>query len=674
MLQFFTASHVHLVSGYLFSAGLVFAVGVRALRLAAARAGGRAGPGAGMGTIRRLAMACACALLLGWSSPVSAQFFSPGQLSRAHSALEGLEKCAKCHEERKGLSAHLCLECHTELQTRVAKGAGFHGHLPAAKKQECQSCHPDHRGLDFAMVDWEGGRDKFDHHKTGWPLKGAHTKAHCDDCHQKRLIVDGAVRHLLEKEPRRVTLLGASTKCASCHFDEHRGQLDHECQKCHTEIAWKPVPAFNHQTTAYPLLGKHRAVVCSKCHTPTEDDQFLATAFPRPRAPTFMQMKPLDHQTCESCHTDPHKGSLGPNCSGCHTEAGWKVIRTGPDQDTSFHDKTKFPLRGGHIGVACKSCHQPVPGQPARFKGLAFGACTDCHEDGHMGQLHARPPAKVVACEGCHTVNAFVPARFEREQHQSTKFPLEDAHAAVACRGCHPTDPGLAARIPTAVRQRLKLRKRPERFSFVVLHPKKSPQACNQCHEDVHLGQFTEGKLAARVGGRLASEVAEGSDTCAQCHKITSFADLTFDHDKDSRFALTGKHADTPCAGCHRPQKIANGRTFVRYKPIDLACASCHTDYHQGQFLVAAAKSGKARGCDFCHKTSKFTDTIFEHNNPDFSPYPLEGKHASIACARCHPRVQVAPEVETVRYRPLPRACEDCHVDFHHGEFRGFEP
>jgi hypothetical protein len=36
--------------------------------------------------------------------------------------------------------------------------------------------------------------------------------------------------------------------------------------------------------------------------------------------------------------------------------------------------------------------------------------------------------------------------------------------------------------------------------------------------------------------------------------------------------------------------------------------------------------------------------------------------------------VRVAQEVVTVRYRPMPRACEECHVDFHHGEFRGFEP
>ena len=71
-----------------------------------------------------------------------------------------------------------------------------------------------------------------------------------------------------------------------------------------------------------------------------------------------------------------------------------------------------------------------------------------------------------------------------------------------------------------------------------------------------------------------------------RANTTTAFSDLTFDHDRDSRFPLTGKHAETPCAGCHRPQRVGNGAPFIRYKPLDLTCGSCHTDYHQGQFLT----------------------------------------------------------------------------------------
>jgi hypothetical protein len=622
----------------------------------------------------------ALAVLL-FSTRAAAQFFSPGPLARPHARLEGLGNCAKCHEQQKGLAARLCLDCHTEVAARVSKSAGFHGRLPEARRQECQGCHPDHRGLDFAMVDWEAGREKFDHRRAGWPLEGAHAKARCDDCHQRRLVVEASVRHLLEQQPKRVTSLGLATRCDACHFDEHRGQLARECQKCHDEVAWRPAPGFNHQATSYPLLGKHKDVVCAKCHPTVADERTPPNPALVPRAASFMQMTPIAHKTCESCHQDPHKGSFGPACASCHTEAGWKIVNAPGGTDTTFHDKTRYPLRGGHVGVACKSCHGPFPGQPARFKGLAFGACTDCHADAHLGQLAPVRSPKVAACDRCHTVAAFVPARYELEQHAATPFPLSGAHASVACRGCHPTDPALAARISPAVVRMLHARKRPETFSLVSLHPKKAPQACLGCHEDVHRGQLARGA---------------DKDSCRACHDTTSWTALTFDHGRDSRFPLTGKHAEAACAACHKPERAADGTKVIRYKPLDTACGSCHADMHQGQFLgqflVAAARGASSRrparpgprlgapmrprerDCDTCHVTSGFKKTLFDHDDPKFTKFALEGKHSGVACGRCHPTVRIADGVSTVRYRPLPRFCEECHTDFHHGEFRGFEP
>jgi hypothetical protein len=584
-----------------------------------------------------------------------AQFFSPGPLARPHASLEGLEKCKQCHQEQKGLSAKLCLDCHGEINARVAKGAGFHGHMQPAKREACQSCHPDHRGVDFSMVEWEGGKNKFQHQQTGWPLKGQHAKTKCDDCHQRRLIIEASIRRLLDNQPKRTTMLGLGQRCDSCHFDEHRGQLGRECQTCHDEAAWKPPAKFNHNASAFPLKGKHKEVACAKCHPSETDTHIVANAFPAPRATTFMEMKPIEHKTCESCHDDPHKGSLGPACASCHAETGWKVIHTSSGKDTSFHDKTQFPLRGGHVGVECRACHGPFPGSPAKFKGLPFAACSDCHQDAHLGQLRAKPPAKVAACDQCHTVNAFVPVRYEVEQHRETKFPLEGGHGATACRGCHPIDDKLSAKIPAAVHRLLRERKRPERFSLAVLHPKKALQSCLGCHEDVHRGQLAE----------------DGNkDNCASCHETTSFADLTFDHDKDSRFPLTGKHAKTACAACHPSERVGPGQTMVRYKPLDTACKSCHADQHQGQFLAR----NKPPDCDFCHETATFKKTLFNHADTRFTSFALDGKHSKLPCASCHPTVTVAESVKTVRYRPVPRTCEACHVDFHHGQFKGFEP
>ena len=101
------------------------------------------------------------------------------------------------------------------------------------------------------------------------------------------------------------------------------------------------------------------------------------------------------------------------------------------------------------------------------------------------------------------------------------------------------------------------------------------------------------------------------------------------------------------------PQDRARGgprRSFVRYKPLELGCGSCHADIHQGQFLAARSRPAcrcrrrvllvaqaagsraaagwrrKARDCDFCHKTEDFKHTVFNHNDRRFTTYALDGK------------------------------------------------
>jgi hypothetical protein len=588
----------------------------------------------------------------------AAQLFSPGDLARPHADLEGLKKCALCHSSDKGLSPGLCLDCHKELEARVAKHAGFHGRMPKSKLDACQSCHPDHKGRDFKMVKWDRGREAFDHARTGWPLKGRHATTRCDECHRAALIADPAIAALLRQAPQRATYLGLPTRCTACHFDEHRGQLGAACEDCHDEAAWKPVPRFDHAKTAFPLRGRHAQVKCGDCHATRTDEHARADAFGKPRAAKFLAMKPVDHESCETCHEDPHDGNFGHECASCHSEAGWKIIKTGEQKKADFHDKTRFPLRGGHVGVECRACHGPFPGQKAVFRGLPFAACSDCHFDAHLGQLAAKPPAKKPACEGCHTVNRFFPARFEREQHAQTRFPLDGGHRVAWCRGCHPLDERLRAQVPAAVRKELHARRRPERVSIAVLHPKKDPARCGACHADVHLGQLAD---------------ARGADNCGQCHKPSSFSDVTFDHAR-TRFPLTGRHAQATCGACHKPERIGD-KTAVRYRPLSGACGACHADYHLGQLQRSGpgAATPTRRDCDYCHATDTFKKTSFDHDSARYSSYPLQGKHAHVPCAGCHRPVTVALG-KTVRYRPLPRRCDACHVDYHKGDFRGLSP
>jgi len=605
--------------------------------------------------MRRLALLLATALLAAGSAS-AADVFSPGDLSRAHFQLSGLQSCTKCHPRGEQLSQASCLDCHRELAPRVKAGQGFHGRLPTGER-DCWTCHHEHQGKDFALVDWgAGGQKKFDHARTGAPLLGKHLPVSCEKCHDPRLVQEPAVKKLLSEQPKRSTFLGAPAMaaCASCHFDEHRGQLGTDCKRCHGEAGWKPAQRFEHARTAYPLTCKHARVACEKCHAPLPAPPAEPGLLTAPvHADRYARYRPLAHAACLDCHKDPHQDRFGQDCIRCHVTDDWKRIVAGATAQHEFHQKTRYPLEGAHRAVACAPCHGPFHGTPARFKPLAFQACTDCHADAHAGQM-ARRGAEAGRCERCHEVRGFLPVRFGLEEHEKTSYELEGAHRTVACAACHPQDERLAERLPAQARAELARRGRPVRTSLALYDVAGDLTRCETCHADPHAGQLVRPK------------------GCAACHGLDSFHRVRFDHQKESRFALAGTHATAPCASCHRPEPGAGG-AVVRYRPLEVACAACHRDPHLGQLTSAAAAGAPVAGCERCHGADDWKKLRFRHEQP-FTDYPLTGKHQKVACEKCHPALQVAPGVESRRYKPLPRGCEGCHADFHQGAFRGFEP
>ncbi len=575
-----------------------------------------------------------------------ADLLSPGPLSKAHSNLEGLNNCTRCHTEGEQVSADKCLSCHSELKPQLAGGTGFHGHIPTAERA-CQRCHHDHQGLDFSLIDWGTSKKSFPHQKTGFPLLGKHAQVECNQCHQRRLVHSKPVLSFLAQQPHRETFLGLSARCNACHFDEHRGQVGEACQTCHREEGWKPAPGFNHNKTQYPLTGRHQKVACSGCHRSVEDQPGSANQFPAPRSTSFIEFAGVPHQSCQDCHRDPHEGKFGARCASCHNTGSWSQVRE-TERGKDLHDKTRFPLEGMHQNVPCKSCHGPFPGQRAKFRGLSFQTCGACHPDGHEGQLAKSNRRSGGQCEACHTLDGFLPAQFEVQDHQKTAYPLEGAHRVVACAACHLQEPTLVNRISRAIRAELRRKKRPELFSLTLFDLGQRGSRCQNCHADPHGNQF-------------ASKVA--AQGCTGCHQLTSFVDLKFDHNRDSRFRLTGKHASTACADCHTP----NVQRVVQYRSVDTACQSCHADVHAKQFW----RSGEGTDCARCHGTETFHKTSFVHA-PPFTSFVLQGKHASVRCEACHPTVTVSSAVAVRRYRFIPTTCEGCHVDVHQGAFRGF--
>jgi hypothetical protein len=64
---------------------------------------------------------------------------------------------------------------------------------------------------------------------------------------------------------------------------------------------------------------------------------------------------------------------------------------------------------------------------------------------------------------------------------------------------------------------------------------------------------------------------------CTDCHvEGDSFGELVFDHQRHSRFPLDRDHEKLACAACHKPQRLSDGITAIRYKPLGTKCGDCH--------------------------------------------------------------------------------------------------
>lgn len=606
----------------------------------------------------RSTFVAAAAALLATPTARAADLFSPGELAQPHAAYEGLANCTKCHPQGKQLSQEACFTCHEELKWRVAQSRGYHGRLPGGER-DCWTCHHEHQGRTFAMLDWgAAGKKGFDHARTGYPLKGKHAGVDCEKCHDPRRIADPGVKLLLERQPNRRTLLGAPVACNACHADEHRGQTSAECARCHVDSGWKPAPLFDHAKTLYPLAGKHQKVACDKCHPKAEDP--VEHVGLQPKNKTFLRFKPISHGSCLDCHKDPHQSRFGEDCQRCHTEADWKTIVSGVTEARGFHDKTRYRLEGAHALVACKPCHGPFPGEKALFKGLPFASCTDCHVDPHAGQL--RKQAGGERCDRCHTLQTFETSKYGVEEHRQSRYPLEEAHRTVACAACHPPDPRIAERFPAEAREELERRGRPVKVSPALFLMAGDLSRCETCHADPHGGQFDK---------------RAGAKGCAACHDLTAFSRTRFDHGRDTKFPLEGKHVKAACASCHPAQQVeqkgAHGQAQVRvkYSGVETTCAGCHADVHGAQFARSVRDPSD---CGRCHTADDWKKVLRFKHEPPFSEFRLTGKHAKVECKACHPEARLPGDVRVRRFKGVPTACQGCHADFHKGAFRGFEP
>ncbi len=547
-------------------------------------------------------------------------FVDPGPLSRHHASVPDLAECESCHNLTSAPPDEKCMVCHEEIGRRRAASEGWH----ATFDGDCAGCHEDHEATGIVALD----RVAFNHGQALFALRGRHSDASCESCHERPAQAGG-----IRMQWQGIEYDG----CVTCHDDPHAPTLGEDCGRCHDERGWTGrALVFAHATdTSFALSGAHALLRCEQCHVPVEPGAALATA-PLAGTPT----------ACAACHDDPHRPTLGEGCSRCHQERGF----SGRDLLFVHNRDSDFHLLGAHGEVACAECHPPEePGgslASAAFERTPH-ACAACHDDLHSPSLGDE-------CTTCHGQQSWTGRALRFRHRVDTDFDLAGGHADVACRECHP------AREDDARLAAAQLRGTPEQCDgcHEAPHVQPFPESCDTCHEpagwtgghvrvnhdefplrDAHavvacarchvppavtVSRPNTQLGSARFQGLAHDCVACHEDPhagsldpkpCADCHTERDFEQTNFDHSVDAEFRLDPTHARHSCNDCH---------DSLVFRPLGSDCGDCHAiqvaDLAGATDLPADPHAADV-GCGDCH----------ELDRPGQEPVDL-----ARACARCH--------------------------------------
>ena len=115
-----------------------------------------------------------------------------------------------------------------------------------------------------------------------------------------------------------------------------------DCSLCHVSRRWDVLREdfkFDHlKETGHKLEGAHADASCLRCH----NDRGPARLF--------------SARGCGGCHIDPHKSTMGRDCTRCHGQESWQ-LRTTQGRQVADHARTRFPLTGMHAVLRCDQCH-----------------------------------------------------------------------------------------------------------------------------------------------------------------------------------------------------------------------------------------------------------------------------------------------------------------------------
>lgn len=377
-------------------------------------------------------------------------------------------------------------------------------------------------------------------------------------------------------------------KCNECHNIFDKDDQDSLCLSCHKDIR-KDIEKNTGYHGKYPVISNTECNACHIEHKGRGAD--IVKLDKRTFQHQFTDFELKDsHNTveCSSCHLKEKKYTQASHqCNGCHKDNDIHKGKLGKKcnschnekswSDISFdHDKTDFALIGKHAKINCNSCHINNKYSDTPTK------CNSCHaiDDVHEGSNGKK-------CSKCHNSRSWKKLKFNH--NKDTDFKLTGRHKKQTCVACHPKNP-----------YKVKIKK-----------------TCVSCHND-------DDKHDNNFGGK-----------CQTCHNTKKWKQILFDHNKDTKYRLNGKHRNTKCNDCHT-SKLYKSKTPTK-------CMTCHK-------LDDVHKSKKNTDCGECHiPKSWHNDIRFDH---DLTSFPLLGLHAITACNDCH---------QSKEYKTNKNTCIDCH-------------
>ncbi len=393
-----------------------------------------------------------------------------------------------------------------------------------------------------------------------------------------------------------------SSVVAQNKTEEIHKNLKLDCKFCHVTESFEKIE-FDHLSTGYDLVEKHKFADCKSCHNISD----------------FSKVS----ENCSSCHTDVHNATLGENCLECHNFRNFNSMN-----GFRFHDeKTNFELKGAHQILDCKVCHKESN------KGIFVGQSNDCISCHLNDFLSAQSPNHVEAnyssdCTICHSTKK---RGWRGDNFVHEQFPLAGVHKISDCSNCH-----TSTNYSEASSDCYSCHKTDFETTQNPNHVQSQFSTnCEICHNTTNFGW----KPATFDHSTFPLLGIHALTECTACHVNNIYVGTPRDcfscHQSEFQNAQNPPHNSFPtdCTACHnlngwQPATLANHDS--EYFPIYSGehknvwgndCSTCHTN--PSDFKVFSCFTG-------CHEHNQ-NDMEDEHD--DVGGYVYE----SIACYNCHP-------------------------------------